>query len=352
MQGGGAGLRWKDELDPKLRLSVVQRIAPMLAEFRETPEQLHQLAANFEQDIFNDAQSKIDYLRRVSNRVIIYHKLINLRADADRQQQQMQMQMVHQMQVADTVQAIHGVNYPFAAAPQGVPTMASPSWPPYLSPNQHMACPSSESNLWTDVHQGPPPDMMHMFYQIMNSHPATVAPVVPNAHSSEQIMHSVYMQCHNQRLAMQLQPPTNVVRGHLASRAAQLQGQPIARSNGHQDHLLDHNICANTQHLHPTAHRQRFGITQQQLGANVVNTNNSHSSGFCDNQLNPGWDYGLQSPLKACEQVAIERQTNMECQPMPPPQKQITANQQSNVHCPSPQNPARMASAGEVDWRE
>ncbi|OEL32583.1 hypothetical protein BAE44_0006398 [Dichanthelium oligosanthes] len=322
MAGGGGGRRWQEELEPELRPRMFQKILANIAAVcravnKSLPERLHEHAAHVEQIAFQTAKD---------------------RAAADHQHQ---MHMVHQMQMANTVQDIQGGNSLFTAIPQAMPMMASPLRPPFQSPSQHMTHPFASTN----VNQGPS-DMMAMLYQTFNSQPATVAPVAQSIQSSQQIMQPIAMHSHNQRPAMQLQP-TNVARYHPAS-MAQLQGQPIAQPN----------VCAYAQHLQPTVQQQHFGITQQQvgeqrhqmLGANAVKMNDGYSGGW-NNQQNAGLASGIQ-PLKAREQVALKRQTNMETQSMPPAQRQIAVNQQSNVHCPSPQNQARMVSAGQVDWKE
>uniref|UniRef100_K3YEU2 Uncharacterized protein n=1 Tax=Setaria italica TaxID=4555 RepID=K3YEU2_SETIT len=234
-----------------------------------------------------------------------------------------------------------------------VPMMASPSRPTFQSPNQHMAHPFA-SNMQINVNQGPS-DMMPMLYHTFNSQPAMVAPMAQSV--GQQIMQPIVMQSDNQHPVMQLQP-TNIAQCHWEN-MAQLQGQPIAQPNGHQSYLLSQNVCAYAQHLQPTVQQQYFGINQQpvglqryqMLGANVAKTNDGYSGGW-NNQQNAGWASGIQSPSTACEQVELKRQTNMESQLMPLAERQITINQQSNAHCPSPQSQARMESAGEVDWRE
>lgn len=274
-------------------------------------------------------------MKMISIRVSYGQKEAKLKAKAaaDRQQK---MQMVHQMQLANMVQAIQGVNNsPLATTAQAVPMTASPSWPPIQSPNQLTDC-SVASNMNSNVNQGPS-DMMAMLYQNFNSELATVAPVAPGVQSSQQIMQSVSMQTESQSPAMQLQP-TNIAQCHPAS-TVQLQGQQIARPNGHQNHLLGQNVWDCVQHLLPTVQQEHFWITQQQvgthmqryqmLGANVGKMNTGYSGGW-NNQHNDGWASGIQSPSKVCGQ------TNMDSHPISPAQSQITVNEQSNLHCPLP----------------
>ncbi|TKW03044.1 hypothetical protein SEVIR_7G040000v4 [Setaria viridis] len=348
----GAGRRWQDEVEPELRPSLIQQTVAKIDElFRakeeSPPEGLYEDVANVENEAFMTAKDKIDYLRRVSYMLSRCRNQAQLQAAARRQQQ---MEMMHQIQLANTVQAIHGCNPSFTAVPQAVPMMASPSRPTFQSPNQHMAHPFA-SNMQINVNQGPS-DMMPMLYHTFNSQPAMVAPMAQSVGQQP-----IVMQSDNQHPVMQLQP-TNIAQCHWEN-MAQLQGQPIAQPNGHQSYLLSQNVCAYAQHLQPTVQQQYFWINQQpvglqryqMLGANVAKTNDGYSGGW-NNQQNAGWASGIQSPSTACEQVELKRQTNMESQLMPPAERQITINQQSNAHCPSPQSQARMESAREVDWRE
>ncbi|CAN6242448.1 unnamed protein product [Urochloa humidicola] len=309
MADGGGGLRWQDEVEPELRPRMFQRtVATIDGLFREqeesTPETLHEDVANVEMDTFMRAEDKMAYMRKMALGV---YRCQNTQAQpqaAEPHQQQMQMTM-HQVQI--------------------------------------------------NANQGPS-DMMPMLCQTFNSQPAMVAPVAQGA--SQQIIQPIgTVQSHNQYPVMQLQP-TDVTGCHPFN-MAQLQGQPIAQPNGQQNYLLSQNVCSYGPHLQPTVQQQYFGINQQQvgmqryqkLGANVVRMNDGYSGGW-NNQSNVVCLSGIQSPLKASEQVALKRHINMESQSMTPTQRQITINQQSNVHCPSPQSQAKMANAGEVDWRE
>ncbi|CAL5028872.1 unnamed protein product [Urochloa decumbens] len=351
------GVHWQDEVEPELRNRVYQRtVATIDEEFRKreqsTPETLHEDVANVEMDTFMKAKDKMAYMRRMAFGVArCQNQAQQPQAAANRQQQ---MQMTHQVQLANTVQGIRGSNSSFAAVPQAMPMTASSSRSPFQSPNQHMARPFA-SNMQTNVDQGPS-DMMAMLYQTLNSQPAMVAPVVQG--TGQQITQPIGgMHSHNQYPVMQMQP-TDLTGCHPVN-MAQLQGQPLVQPNGHQNYLLSQNVCSYGPHLQPTAQQQYFGINQQQvgmqryqmLGANVARMNDGYSGGW-NNELNVVCASGIQSPLKASDQVALKRQNNMESQLMILAQKQNTINQQSNVHCPSSQSQAKMESAGEVDWRE
>ncbi|CAO2041664.1 unnamed protein product [Urochloa humidicola] len=357
MADGASGLRWQDEVEPELRPRVCQRTVATIDElFRKqeesTPQTLHEDVSNVEMDTFMKAEDKMAYMRKMA--LGVYRCQNNQAQPQASAPCQQQMQMMHQVQMANTVQGFHGSNSSFAAVPQAMPMMASSSRPPLQLPNQHMAHPFA-SNMQINANQGPS-DMMAMLYQTFNSQPAMVAPVAQGA--GQQIMQPIdTVQSHNQHPVMQLQP-TDVTGCHPFN-MAQLQGQPIAQPNGHQNYLLSQNVCSYGPHLQPTVQQQYFGINQQQvgmqryqmLGANVVRMNDGCSGGW-NNKSNVVCPSGIQSPLKASEQVALKRHINMESQSMTPAQRQITINQQSNVHCPSPQSQAKMESAGEVEWRE
>ncbi|XP_066345098.1 uncharacterized protein [Miscanthus floridulus] len=346
VSGGGdssssSGVRWQDEVDHELRPLVVKQLEATMAGLcralhkdRSPPEGLNQYVAGFEEATFQKATDMIDYMKMISIRVSFGQKeAVQLKAAAAGRQQK--MHKVDQMQRANMVQAIQGVhNSPLITTPQAVPMTASPSWPPFQSPNQHTAC-SVASNMNSNVNQGPS-DMMAMLYQNFNSEPATVAPVAPGVQSSQRIMQSIAMQTESQSPAMHLQP-TNIAQCHPAS-TVQLQGQQIARPNGYQNQL-EQNVWDCVQHLLPTVQQEHFWITQQQvgmhmqryqmLGANVGKMNTGYSGGW-NNQQNAGWASGIQSPSKVCGQ------TNMYSHPISPAQSQTTVNKQSNLHCPLP----------------
>ncbi|KAF8647272.1 hypothetical protein HU200_065419 [Digitaria exilis] len=282
----------------------------------------------------------MDYMRMMSSHACRFQKQaqaqLHNKAAAPAQLQQ-EMRMEHPIQLTNTVQAIQrGNDSSFASIPQTVPMMASPARSPFQSQNQHMASPFVP-NMQVNVNQRPS-DMMEMLYPAsnFNPQPATVAPVERSVQFGYQVMQPIAMHSRSQHPAMQLHP-TNTAQFHQPN-MAQLQGNPIAWPNdGYHNHLARQNVYAYEQHLQPTV-QQHFGITQQHVGmqncqmrgANVANMNDGHSGGW-NNHQNAGLSSGIQSPLKECEQVAPKKHTKMESELMPPAQRQITVNQQSNA---------------------
>ncbi|KAL6885622.1 hypothetical protein ACP4OV_010401 [Aristida adscensionis] len=356
---GGGERRWQDHAEPDLRPRVRQHLVQKFSEICElqnAPSQkLQTLAANFEESVFRTAKCKIDYMRKISCKMISLDQKRSqvLQAAADRQQQH--MQMVRNMQLINTVQAVQGGNSSVVAT-QTMSTMGSSVRPPSQLQNNHMAC-AFLPNMQIKVKQEPS-DMMAMLDETFKSQPTTVSPVARGIQPNQRAAQSVAIRSQNQCQPMQ-QMPTNFAWCQPSSRA-QLQGDPVVRPSTQQNPTFRQNtsgICE--QHWQPaklmTNNQQGLGANQQKmqmqryqmLGANVTNMNTGYHEGL-NNQQNPGWASGLQSPLKACGQEELKK-THLESQLIAPTHQKITINQQNNLHRLGPQT---SGSAGEVDCRE
>ncbi|RCV32592.1 hypothetical protein SETIT_7G015500v2 [Setaria italica] len=352
MQDGAAagGMRpWRQDLDSLLRPRVIDTIARKLAQVYhgqlDSTQDLNRVAASFENKVFHEANSKGDYLRRISVRLVSLKQKQKQKLLQRISGHQQQIQAGSDMRQINAVHAIHGGNSSITAMPQVTSMMSThgrqssqlqslPMTPPGsgLVPNQNVSYPFAP-NMHVNVKQEQlevtgKPD------QIRNSCHASVSPFASGVQLSQQMVQSVASQ-NLKQLALQMQP-TNFSGGNPISTAHQ-QRQPLDQAN------VQEQMMANQQGLgfNQQQDRLKYQILVEQQ-ANVTNTNNSHP-GAQNNH--PGITVGFRSMLKMHEQEALNEHIKMEPQPVSLLQPLITVSQQNSSF-------STMGRAGEVDWRE
>ncbi|RCV32593.1 hypothetical protein SETIT_7G015500v2 [Setaria italica] len=321
MQDGAAagGMRpWRQDLDSLLRPRVIDTIARKLAQVYhgqlDSTQDLNRVAASFENKVFHEANSKGDYLRRISVRLVSLKQKQKQKLLQRISGHQQQIQAGSDMRQINAVHAIHGGNSSITAMPQVTSMMSThgrqssqlqslPMTPPGsgLVPNQNVSYPFAP-NMHVNVKQ----EQLEV----------TGKP--------DQIRNS----CHAS--------PTNFSGGNPISTAHQ-QRQPLDQAN------VQEQMMANQQGLgfNQQQDRLKYQILVEQQ-ANVTNTNNSHP-GAQNNH--PGITVGFRSMLKMHEQEALNEHIKMEPQPVSLLQPLITVSQQNSSF-------STMGRAGEVDWRE
>ncbi|KAL6653100.1 hypothetical protein ACP70R_012025 [Stipagrostis hirtigluma subsp. patula] len=369
--GGGGPPRWQDVVDPALRPRVFNKMLTKLSQVYERvlapSQELHKVAATFEQRVFNEADSKEEYMRRISQKLIsLEQKRQPILQAASAIQQQIQMgSQVRQVKAVHTNQ---GGNSSSTAMSQVVSTMPSggrqssqmqnlPMTPPisYPVPNQDVAH-HFAPNMQTKVKKEQT-EVMPVLDQTHNTLPASDDLSGPDVPSGQNMIEAVTTQNQNQLPAMLLQPKK--FSGCNPASVEQRQGQQVVQSNVQQNRLLRQNDRGTGTLPQPPMmimmNQQGLGVNQQQMDrkryhsdvpqqGNVAKMHIGHP-GVQNNQQNVGRTIGLQSPLTVYEQEVLKEQIKIEPQPMIPHPQMITVGQQSNML-------STMGNAGEVDWRE
>ncbi|KAG2564817.1 hypothetical protein PVAP13_7NG022200 [Panicum virgatum] len=148
---------WRQDLDPLLRPQVLEKIARTLAQVYhgqlDSTADLNGVAARFENKVFQEANSKGDYLRRVSYKLstleLQKQKLLQRAASIHHHQ----VQMGSHMRPVNAIHAINGGNSSTqvpsisthgrqSSQLQSLPTTSLVSG---LVPNQNVACPSAQN---------------------------------------------------------------------------------------------------------------------------------------------------------------------------------------------------------------
>ncbi|KAF8641575.1 hypothetical protein HU200_067765 [Digitaria exilis] len=282
----------------------------------DSTDDLNRIASRFENKVFHQANSKEDYLSRISNRLVTLVKI-------QKQKQLESMASVHQQQIQtgshvqpfNAVHAIHGASSSISAMPQVESMMSS----------QGRQSSHEQSLPMTHLGSGLVPNQQMAF------------PFAPNMHFNfKQEQLEVPGKSHQ---VSQMQP-INITRSNLITPPGLQPSQQIVQSLGTQ----------NPQHM---AFQQGSGFNQQQMDrqnyqmmvwqqANATNMHNGHPGG---QSSQAGARVGLQSTLKMHEQGALNELIKMQPQPMAQTQQLIAVSQQNSL---SPTT----GSSGDVDWRE
>ncbi|RLM75563.1 hypothetical protein C2845_PM15G00880 [Panicum miliaceum] len=314
---------WSQDLDPLLRPQVLEKIVRTLAQVYhgqfDSTEDLNRVASRFENKVFHEANSKGDYLRRVSYRLVTLElkqkqKLLQHAASIHHHQ----VQMGSHMHPVNSVHAIHGGSD--------------------LVPNQNVAYPLAP-NMHVKVKQEHI-EVTGKTGQTLNSPQASTTPSAPSVQLSQQMVQPVATQ-KSKQLALQMQPSD--FSGCNPTSITQPQGQPLVQPNVQQNPLRKNGMLPKELMM---VNQKGLGFNQQQMNrqkyqmrvaqhASITKMHNGHP-GARNSQ--PGATVGLRSTSRTHEQEALNEQIEMEPQPMALPQQLITAT--------------TMGSAGEVDWRE
>ncbi|CAL5035805.1 unnamed protein product [Urochloa decumbens] len=362
MQDAAASARssrsWCQDLDPLLRPRVLDKIVWKLAQVYHgqfnSSEDLNRVAASFETRMFHEANSKEDYLRRVSLRLVTLdqkqkQKLLQGAASGHHQQIQTEGNV-------RSANAVHGGNSSTTAMSQVSSTMSthrrqssqlqSPPMAPLgsgLLPNQPVSYPYAP-NMHDNVKQEQPevtgkPDNINSRYE-------SISPLAPGVQLSQQMVQTIACQDLKQH-ALQMQP-TNFSGGNQTN-IAHPQRQPLDQPNVQSNSLL-RRIASGTSMLpqeQMIVNQQGLGFNQQQQDRQnyqmlVAQQDNAHPGA---QNSEHGITVASQSTLKMHEQEAFNEHIKMEPQPVAQPQPLISGSQQNNLS-------STMGRAGEVDWRE
>ncbi|CAL5028869.1 unnamed protein product [Urochloa decumbens] len=350
---------WRRDLDPLLRPRVLDKIVRKLAQVYHgqfnSREDLNRVAASFENRVFNEANSKEDYLRGISLRLVTLdqkqkQKLLQGAAPGHHQQ----IQTGSDTRPANAVHAIHGGNSSTTAMSQVTSMMSThgsqssqlqslPMTPlgSGLVPNQNVSYPYAP-NMHVNVKQEHP-EVIGKPDQILNSGYASISQGV---RLSQQMVQSIASQDLKQ-LDLQMQH-TNFSGGNQES-IVHPQRQPPDQPNVQPNPLL-REVARGISMLpqeQMIVNQQGSGFDQQQqdrkkyqmLVAQQDNVTTMHSAHPGAQNSEHGITVGLQSTLKMHGQEALNEHIKME------PQLLVTGNQQNSLF-------SIMGRAGEVDWRE
>ncbi|PAN37141.1 hypothetical protein PAHAL_7G020400 [Panicum hallii] len=351
---------WSQDLDPLLCPQVLEKIVRTLAQVYhgqfDSTEDLNRVAARFENKVFHEANSKGDYLRRVSYRLVTLElkqkqKLLQ-RAPSIHHHQ---VQMGSHMRPVNSVHAINGGNSSITAQVPSISThgrqssqlqsLPMTSLVSGLVPNQNMAYPLAP-NTHANVKQEHI-EVTRKPGQTLNSRQASTTPSAPSVQLSQQMVQPVASEKLKQ-LALQMQPSD--FSGCNSISITQPQGQPLVQPNVQQNPFGKNGMLPKELMM---VNQKGLGFNQQRTDrekyqmrvaqqANITKVHNGHP-GARNSQ--PGATVGLRSASRMREQGALNEHIEMEPQPMALPQQLITASQQNILF-------STMGSAGEVDWRE
>ncbi|KAF7003921.1 hypothetical protein CFC21_019193 [Triticum aestivum] len=344
--GGGGARHWLEDEAPDLRSRIRQTLTSKLARYyqpRYAPDsqEAQRFVANFEEVAFRGTNSKEDYMRNISSKLLIMEKKTSGLLER-------RMQLRSQLQLANTAQALQGGN-PSVRPEAGMMATPGPTSQPMtpqtsgLVPNQHMVYPRN-TNLQTEVEQKHPgirtiPDQRPKFQ------PKGITTVGPGVSLWQ--MQSGANQSQSQHASRQTQT-TNFV-GCSPPSVSKTAGGP----NSLQNHLLGQNgSSVGKQQPQLTRMNQRSSRANQQerdmqkyqmLGAQQTDISKMQPNqlGGCNNQKDTRQTNLLRSPVEASEH-----------EPMTPPLQQIAGAQQSTLLCQNSQNTAMMGSARECDLIE
>ncbi|KAI4968961.1 hypothetical protein ZWY2020_046291 [Hordeum vulgare] len=342
--GSGSGRHWIEAEAPDFRARMRRQYLPAkLASFfqpKYTPDApaAQRFIAILEEDAFRGTNSKVEYLKKISDKVITM-----LRNKSDELQRRAQLRS--QLKQPNEAQALHGGNS--SVMPEAV-VLASPGptsqsmtpQTPGLVPNQHILHPYT-SNMHIQVEQ-----KHHVLDHRPNFQPMGITTAGSGVQSRPWPRQPGTSQSQSQYMARQLQP-TNFV-----SCTPTSVSKPFIRPNSQQNHLLGQNDSAiGVRQPQMTrldgilrANQQEMGTqSYQMLGAQQAEVSKMQPGQLRrqNNQQDARQTGLLYSPFKACEP-----------EPMTPPVQQIPGPQQSSLLCQNSQIPATMGSAREYDLKE
>ncbi|KAM3390110.1 hypothetical protein ACQJBY_011967 [Aegilops geniculata] len=344
--GGGGGRHWLEDEAPDLRSRIRQTLTSKLARYyqpRYAPDsqEAQRFVANFEEMAFRGTNSKEDYMRNISSKLLIMEKKTSGLLER-------RMQSRSQSGLANTAQASQGGN-PSVRPEAGMMATPGPTSQPMtpqtsgLVPNQHMVYPRN-TNLQTEVEQKHP-GVMTILDQRPKFQPKGITPAGPGVSLWQR--QSGASQSQSQHASRQAQT-TNFVGCSPPSVS-----KPTRGPNSLQNHLLGQNgSSVGKQQPQLTSMNQRSSRANQQdmdtqkyqmLGAQQTDISKMQPSqlGGWNNQKDTRQTNLLRSPVKASER-----------EPMTPPLQQIAAAQQSTLLCQNSQNTAMTGGAREYDLIE
>ncbi|KAM0858079.1 hypothetical protein ACQ4PT_048047 [Festuca glaucescens] len=344
--GGGSRRHWLAE-DPGFRSGMLRKLTTRLTPYFEPrydpySQEAQRFVSKFEEEAFSGANSKVEYMRNISNKLLLFEKRRS-------EEIQRRMQSRSQLQRTNAPQALQGGNS--SVMPEAV-MMASPrptSQPmtpktPELVGNQHMDYPCTP-NMHIEIEKKHP-DMMAIRDRCLNFQPYTgLATIGPGVQPSLRPMQLGASQSQSQYPSKQLQAinfvgcsPTSV-------------SKPAIQPNSQQNRLLGKNDSANGRQQLTRMNQQTLGANQQEMDLqryHILGAQQADASKMQVGQLggkNKQQDSRLtdllHSQFKASEPEHMTRTL-----------QQISGAQQSTFVCQNSQIPATIGSAREYDLIE
>ncbi|KAM0906052.1 hypothetical protein ACQ4PT_017014 [Festuca glaucescens] len=340
---GGSRRHWLEEEQPGFRSGMLQKITIKLApvyEPRYAPysKEVQTFVAKFEEDAFSGTNSKEDYMRNISNKLLIIEK----RKD---EQVRRQMQSCCNLQRPNAPQALQGGNS--SVIPEAVimasQRPSSQSMTPKTSslvPHQHMVYPSTPNAL-IGIEQKHP-GMMKIMDRCLNFQPSTaIATRGPGVQPGLQPMQSAASQSQSQYPVRQPQAinivgcsPTSVPKPAIRPYSQQNRLLGIGRQQQQLTRMNQQTLGANQQELD----MQRHQMLGAQQGDSSKSKLQASQLGGRNNQQDARQRDLLHSPFKACKPEL-----------MTTPLQQISGAQQHTLIYQNSQVPATMGSARECD---
>ncbi|KAI5010678.1 hypothetical protein ZWY2020_012815 [Hordeum vulgare] len=343
---GGGGRHWLDDEAPDLRSRIRQTLTSKLARYyqpRYAPDsqEAQRFVANFEELALRGTNSKEDYMRNISSKLLIMEKRTSEHLERRKQ-------LRSQSQLANTGRALQGGNSSVRpeAGMMATPGLTSQPIMPQTSglvPNQHMVYPRT-TNLQIEVEQKHP-GVMTIPDQRPKFQPKGITTVRPGV--SPWQMQSGASQSHSQYASRQAQttnfvgcsPPSvsKPARGltSLHNHQPGQNGSSVGKQQPQLTRMNQRSLSANQQEMD----MQKY----QMLGAQQTDISKMQPSqlGGWNNQKDTRQSNLLRSPVEASER-----------EPVTSPLQQIAGAQQSTLLCQNSQNTATMDSAREYDLIE
>ncbi|VAH39871.1 unnamed protein product [Triticum turgidum subsp. durum] len=335
--GGGGGRHWIEAEMPDFRARMRRIYLPTkLASYfqpKYSPNSLEAqtLIARLEEDAFRGTNSKVEYVKKICDKVVTV-----LRNKTDELQRRAQLQS--QLQ-----QALHGGSS--SVMPEAVMVASrrptSQSMTPQTSgqvPNQHMLHPCT-SNMQIEVEK-----KHHAQGHYPNFQPMGITRAGPGVQSGPWPMQSGASQSENPYIAKQPQA-TNFVGYSLASGS-----KPVIRPNSQHNHLLGQNDSAiGVRQPQITRLNEILRANQQLMGTQRYQMLGAQQADVP--KMQPG-QIRIRNNQEDARQTGLLHPPFKASEPMTPPVQQIPGAQQSTLFCQNSQIPAMMGTAREYDPKE
>ncbi|XP_040257215.1 uncharacterized protein [Aegilops tauschii subsp. strangulata] len=333
--GGGGGRHWIEAETPDFRARMRRIYLPTkLATYfqpKYSPNSLEAqtLIARLEEDAFRGTNSKVEYVKKISDKVVTM-----LRNKTDELQRRAQLQS--QLQQAIEAQALHGGSS--SVMPEAVMVASrrptSQSMAPQTSglvPNQNMLHPCT-SNMQIEVEK-----KHHGQDHYPNFQPMGITRAGPGVQSGAWPMQSGASQSESQYMARQPQA-TNFVGYSLASGS-----KPVIRPNSQHNHPLGQNDSAiGVRQPQITRLNEILRANQQEMGTQRYQMLGAQQADV--SKMQPG-QLRIRNNQEDARQTGFLHPPFKVSEPMTPPVQQIPGAQQSQI-------PAMMGSTREYDLEE
>ncbi|KAF6998268.1 hypothetical protein CFC21_014401 [Triticum aestivum] len=340
--GGGGGRQWIEAETPDFRARMRRIYLPTkLATYfqhKYSPNSMEAqtLIARLEEDAFRGTNSKVEYVKKISDKVVTM-----LRNKTDELQRRAQLQS--QLQQAIEAQALHGGSS--SVMPEAVMVASrrptSLSMTPQTSglvPNQNILHPCT-SNMQIEVEK-----KHHGQDHYPNFQPMGITSAEPGVQSGPWTMQSGASQSESQYMARQPQA-TNFVGYSLANGS-----KPVIQPNSQHNHILGQNDSAiGVRQPQITRLNEILRANQQEMGTQRYQTLGAQQADASNMQ--PG-QLRIRNNQEDARQTGFLHPPFKASEPMTPPVQQIPGAQQSTLFCQNSQIPAMMRSTTVYDLEE